>query len=483
MPDFLRRNRHGGYHYRRALPPDVRHAFDGKGEIVMSLRTYNRRDAALLAQQVNLGVESIIRQTRGEPMPKQRDSVGWTYKVETHPDGKVTETRKTDPGDIAELRNSGMTPADIAVVLSAWAQPQGAPQAPPSIGIGALYDAFESDLTTRKSARGKQWKPIKNSATYRRRLTEILGDKPALQVTRADARRVRDTLVQLPANSAAHRGKTVSEMLKAPRLESQATLTPKSVNSHVEYYERVFDFALNEGHTQGSNPFAGLSIEDHQDPSEKRDAFTSAELITMFSTKLYTAYGSDQEDQPYRYWMPLLLLATGARRAEIAGLYLSDIKEDSGVPYIDITDSQPDKRVKTHNAKRRTPIHSEIIRLGFLDYVESRRKAGVTRLFPELRTYSASDGYARNFGDWFGSYLKKLGIGKTSHSFRHTMATQLNELGVAPNRIEELSGRKFTKQTVGQQVYIKETSIRELSLNLEQLDLAQYLTRVTPFIS
>ncbi len=60
---------------------------------------------------------------------------------------------------------------------------------------------------------------------------------------------------------------------------------------------------------------------------------------------------------------------------------------------------------------RRTPLHSEIIHLGFIEYVESLRKAKVTRLFPELKTYSASDGYARNFGDWFNNtYLTKIGI-------------------------------------------------------------------------
>lgn len=140
--------------------------------------------------------------------------------------------------------------------------------------------------------------------------------------------------------------------------------------------------------------------------------------------------------------------------------------------------------MKTQNAKRRVPIHSAVIALGFLDFVQNLRDGKKTRLFPELKNHSEREGYARQFGEWFNvTYLEKLGIHrhtrKTAHSFRHSHATLLQEAGVALHRIEEIQGRTLGKQTVGQEHYIGDTTIETLSKDLEQLDLRHILCVVT----
>jgi len=89
MPGFngyLRRNRCGIYTYRRVLPEPVRACFGGRSEFIRSLATHDRRDAILLAQQLNLRVEAFIRLALGDSMPKNQ--IDYTVVVTTHPDGR-----------------------------------------------------------------------------------------------------------------------------------------------------------------------------------------------------------------------------------------------------------------------------------------------------------------------------------------------------------------------------------------------------------
>ncbi len=45
------------------------------------------------------------------------------------------------------------------------------------------------------------------------------------------------------------------------------------------------------------------------------------------------------------------------------------------------TEGEGEKSVKTKGSMRVVPIHSELIRLGFLDYHAGMKQAGQTRLF------------------------------------------------------------------------------------------------------
>jgi len=43
------------------------------------------------------------------------------------------------------------------------------------------------------------------------------------------------------------------------------------------------------------------------------------------------------------------------------------------------------RRLKNRGSERRVPLHPELVRAGFLDYVTARRRNGDGLLFPELR--------------------------------------------------------------------------------------------------
>ena len=140
----------------------------------------------------------------------------------------------------------------------------------------------------------------------------------------------------------------------------------------------------------------------------------------------------------------LCLLLSGARREEIAQLAIADIQHEGDIHYFDITNEGESQSLKNEGSKRRVPIHSELVRLGFLAYVQKQRRGG--RLFPQLE--KGSNGYGDAVGKWFGRLLRHfLSItdpGLVLHSTRHTVITRLHSAGVPQNI--RLSSRRSSKQ-------------------------------------
>jgi integrase len=147
---------------------------------------------------------------------------------------------------------------------------------------------------------------------------------------------------------------------------------------------------------------------------------------------------------------------TGARLNEICQLDIADVQRDGDTWFLNITDEGDDnKSVKSKAARRKVPLHSELIRLGFLDFVEGRKTG--TRLFPDY-SYSANGGYGRNLGRWCNeSFLPKLSIkqpGLVFHSLRHTVVTRLGQANVPDPQIQCIVGH--AREGVTQEVYLRE---------------------------
>lgn len=83
------------------------------------------------------------------------------------------------------------------------------------------------------------------------------------------------------------------------------------------------------------------------------------------------------------YYVPMLLTYLGARRNEITGLAVNDVKETANGWAIDIRVNQF-RRVKNAQSLRMLPVPDEVLRLGFVPYVRAIRDLGYQALFPEL---------------------------------------------------------------------------------------------------
>lgn len=319
--------------------------------------------------------------------------------------------------------------------------PEAKPKATPKLSeVAADYDRMEMS----------RWKP--RSAQMGRQglryFIECVGDKPIGEVTRADLREYQAKLRDRPGR----RGERLSDA---------------SVTKVQSYVTGLFRWAT-EGEIIEVNPAPAIlkPARAAMSDDEQRDAFTDEDLKAIFGGD----FESNRETRPERYWIPLLMLYTGARNEEVAQLHTVDIKEAEGVPAIDINMDTPDKTLKNKFSKRQVPIHSALIELGFLRYVEEARREGRARLWPALK--KGARGYNAPVSRWFNRRLEQLGIKtarKDSYSLRHTFSTKLKRSGVPEYAIDQLTGHKTLGISVGR--YGKALELGQLRECVERLQV------------
>lgn len=198
---------------------------------------------------------------------------------------------------------------------------------------------------------------------------------------------------------------------------------------------------------------------DHHRAGEKtvEKAFSTTDLEAIFSGYLYTGTGLDRSNAvfPYQFWLPLLGLFTGGRLNELCQLDTEDVRttKAEGIWTISMMDDELDrplpKSLKNQSSRRILPIHSELIRMGFLTFVDQAIAEGREKLFSDGLTYNPKKGWGSNATHFFcrfpspstpaSGYFFKCGIrerdaeGKTDrknfHSFRHTFTDLAREAG------------------------------------------------------
>lgn len=238
------------------------------------------------------------------------------------------------------------------------------------------------------------------------------------------------------------------------------------------YVNTLLRFACVDLEIIPKNPWQGLAIETPKTVTRK--PWKDAELQQLFSQPLFQTYEIPPEDRsgggPAAYWIPIIGLYTGARIGELAQLRVSDITSEDGVPIIKITDDEDGQKVKTNASRRSIPIHSDLIRLGLLDYAEDiRRKDPAGSLWPLLKQKTISA--------WFSKYRKSVGLNGRwldFHSLRHTVRTRLAKAQVQENLMDAITGHE-TGGSTGRKVYTH-IDIRDLekaiqTLSYESVDL------------
>ncbi|WP_311270831.1 site-specific integrase [Sphingobium sp. WCS2017Hpa-17] len=358
---------------------------------------------------------------------------------------------KVEPGidePLADALAETLQSADVRDQLpnapSARRQKQKS-RAQPDMKLGALLKFWKAKRTPSPKACVAAEKAVEDFISF-------VGDVGIGEITADDCFEFRDAVEQLPRSMPrAHRALAFNDAhaIYAGRVDVER-LSPQSVKKYLGAIQALLGFAFQERYI-GANPGAGIKVDGYSKKSDRRP-FTKEELRRLFSADLFTQSWSipisrsKVSDLTLR-WLFLLGLVTGARIEELGQILLADVKEELGVPYIDVTDYVEDdvdeaNRVKTDGSVRVLPLHPQLIALGFLDYVGRQRAKDAVKLFPDLvadalevKTKEASRRAARLIDDAVGKDPRIV-----FHSFRHSFKDLCRDANIPKDVHDQLTG-------------------------------------------
>lgn len=403
----LHRDRHGTFHFRLTIAGRT---------IKRSLGTKDRALATMKASRLNW--EWSMTKRANEPsieslLRAAADGTNRKFDAE-FPDGtRITgintddDLRRAKDLIASRIEAIGPIPPELQP-LRPEHRPQTAPKHPPRPFKKAIVPYL------REKAKGAQNRE------------KTLADKKATYASFAE---------QFNDPDMAAIDKAMAVAFKDKQLDTAAG--PGRVNTKIGHLSDFFEWAVGNGAAE-LNPFDGVRISKKSklmESVESYEPFTADEIELIFNPATYPDYAT--KTKPHFHWLPFLLLYTGARPNEIAGLRLDQIRKEQGIDYFAL------KAGKNSNSIRKIPWHRAIAESGFPAYVAERRNQEPGgQLFPML--IPTKNGYAKNVSRRFNeSYLPSLRIDDPTHrlySFRASFITRMSELNVNTAMLMALVG-------------------------------------------
>jgi integrase len=302
----------------------------------------------------------------------------------------------------------------------------GEPVETPALGM-IPAGAFGTSGTLGSAVEGWEKERVRPPNTvheYKRAVelfVQLHGDLPVAEIRKGHARAFREALQSVPSiRRGEMRTSTLPELAEWGRRHPEVPkVSAGTVNKQLGAVQAIAGWAHHNGivpdDVPWSDPFHKMRVEEEQ---SGRGPFSLDELQAIFDTALFTRNDSPAGAKGAAgVWLPLLSLFNGARQGELAALKASNIRHEANTPLLFIVaDRKAGKRVKTKVSERVIPVHSELVQLGFLEYVAERRRAGEHAwLFPAV---APDQGRALSgWSKWWGRYLRTtVGIKNTSTS-------------------------------------------------------------------
>lgn len=221
----------------------------------------------------------------------------------------------------------------------------------------------------------------------------------------------------------------------------------KTVHGYLTNIVSLLRFAKRELEWTTVHPWEGLSIEYRTE--KPRGRWPRKALETMAALPLFQAFDVPRlrkAGAEAAYWIPLLGLYCGATVSELAQLTVADVRDEGtdGL-WLRITDEGEGQGTKTDQRRRLIPVHSELMRLGFGEYVQAVQAARSTSLWPNLTVHPRKPG--NHFSGWWGEFRKvKAEDGSVTelfpdfHSMRHTARSAMADAGYDAALLDAITG-------------------------------------------
>jgi hypothetical protein len=333
------------------------------------------------------------------------------------------------------------------------AKPATATAAPP---ISSFFEAFVRQAIDEGTWKKGTEKQNRNSLNL---MMRIIGDKPAGSIGRTDATTLRRTLEKLPNNlgkSPKHKTMTIQEILD----QKDATEPTMSESALDRHWRTMVAFVRWLNRQDGiplvdiDRVFGDFRWGKHVPTEQERVSWDEASLGRLFSSPIWMGFQPHPGKRYWRHqpgdvvikdeywWLPLLAAYHGARLEELCRLTGNDVAEVHGICVIQIRGAH----LKNQASVRDVPIHSAIIKAGFL---ELAAEAGDGLLFPQMIAGGPDEKLGYEYSQHFSEYRKKIGVYKERmdfHSFRHLVTTRIIRGTKSILMADEITGHDSTQR-------------------------------------
>lgn len=472
------------YYFRRAIPAELRPAFDGKAELMVSLRTKDRETAKRLIPARRIESDRLLdaarrmyRENRPERAASaQSDRAGYVEAEKLRGSLTAAERAENEQAerearyeDREPLRQrlerafrkstAEITPDEAAMrdllrdaehrvsvaegrLLSERVrraedrrglaaprpvepQPVAALARGEPVPLIELFDAYAAE-TRIKVRTANEWRGTL------RALVRFVGHGDAARLTVEDIERWRDAL--LSENGA--RGK------------------PRDAGTVKRNYIGALKTTLSYGVSKrklAANVAKDVDVRVPRKPKLRERDFTEEEAGAILAATLEPA---DSELSEYtaraRRWIPWLCAYTGARVNEISQLRGGDVTQIDGIWSIRITPEAG--TVKTGEA-RTVPLHPHLIEQGFPAIAKAAGDAPIFYDPSRARRLGAGNRHVSKVGEKLAAWVRETaGITdpnvQPNHGWRHTFKTRAQEAGIAERTADAIQGH--APRSVGQ---------------------------------
>ena len=303
----------------------------------------------------------------------------------------------------------------------------------------SLKDAFEIFETNTK--RADKWSPdTQRLVTGVKKLLFLYfnEDTPVCRITRDNLLEFRDLLYKIPtklAQKSRYKDKSLSQILKLG--EKDDKLSEPTIQKYMIRVIQFFNYCFDSGYI-GKSITAKMNVKIDIDPSERAvlpyeasEARKIFEIVT--SIKRSGKSPSSRIEASELYYVTMIAAYSGMRIKEITQLHKEDIALKDGIYCFNIN-TNDGKTTKTKNSIRFVPIHSKLIDLGLLEYVNSKKNGNI---------FKVSN---KDFSEIFRSQIQRKFIDKDSkktfYSFRHYFIDYLVQREVEANLIAQIVGHE-----------------------------------------
>ncbi len=490
---FLTRNRHGNIWYSRiVIPKLLRPYFSERREIRLSLHTSEKSLAVrrsrhfwLYCQEVFDGLyqgqttmpkKGIIHKKTVLRIPLNiEDALGSRHRFNFNdPDKEIKAAKEMQDRAEALLEKYKDNPEMLDRLMKAKASDSvsgsndNIPEAERVINktvesptsFHDAVDLYFSKLET-QGRKGKQL-ASRTLLSYKDKLSfwqAHFGGRQIHTLTLKELGEIQNWLTRLPPNFM-KKGLSVDTAVKMAQSNNNPypPIADKTRADYLGQLKGLLEFAF-------SNGFINSDISNYIElPNTKiskaieRLPFTNEDLQKIFPGKDYGVdFGIQKSslDKDAKFWFPLLAVFTGARLEELGQLTTDDIHTcpDTNIIYAMINNKGvagdgTKKHTKNQNSVRPIPIHSTLIKIGFMNYV-AKRQADKQNISLFKLNRNKQGRLAKGLSTWFSrvdkrkngslalGYIERRGVvskgkskagerwSKSFHSFRHTVIDNL----------------------------------------------------------